>query len=91
MTSRVWKFKLNRINTGPVEEIMPVGAEILSAGQDPSGGGIAVWAKVDPGAHGQRRAFWLSFTGDLVPEGMDFVGTVVIGALVWHVWVLPVQ
>lgn len=91
MIPRVWKYALTtptrHLGTGPAEVHMQAGAEILSAGVDPATGGIAVWAKVDPGEPRELRGFWLSFTGDPVPPGVDFVDTVVVGALVWHVWV----
>ena len=92
---RILKYTVPWSTDSPtmVAEIdMPRGARILStAAQD---GNIRVWALTDHvQALSETRRVQVLGTGWQVPEdaldGYDFLGTVLIGELVWHVWVWP--
>jgi len=80
---RIWKFPL------PLEDLvevsMPKDSRILSlACQD---GQICMWAKCDPDAPKVTRKFVIAGTGHPLPFGLgEFIGTVLMGPLVWHVF-----
>jgi len=64
---------------------MKQGAQILNVHEQ--GGDITIWAMVDPDAEIAKRDFAVWGTGHLHskdPEG--FVGSVLIGPFVWHVF-----
>lgn len=68
---------------------LPVGAEFLHVAEDPSEHrALALWFKVDPRERNTgRRHFHITGTGHLIPhEAITFRGTVIMGAMVWHVW-----
>lgn len=75
---------------------MPKDAQIRHVGQQR--GDIVVWFETDldlmdrKGAEGvEERRFAVLATGDPIPEGAVYLGTVVPSALVWHVFEVPVQ
>jgi len=84
----IWKFVLNICDYQEVE--MPLGAYILSAGQD-GNGDLCVWALVNNDFKTVRR-FRILGTGNMFPDyNQDdyhaFLGTVVMNnGLVWHIW-----
>jgi hypothetical protein len=82
----IWKFKVDVLETGGMTE-MPKGANVISVGVQ--GDDITVWAMVDPGAPLVIRDIKVMGTGD--PQavsccGYAFVGTVFLGAYVFHVF-----
>jgi hypothetical protein len=85
---RIWKFPLSVEGFGPQVVIMPKGAEVLSALCQ--GETIVVYALVDPTAPRVPRRVWVYPTGLTtvdIPALAQFVGTVVMGNLVFHVFV----
>lgn len=65
---------------------MPAGAEVLSVGLDPRGM-LSLWALVDTGTlEHTTHEFALVGTGEQVPEGAQFVGSVKDGSFMWHVF-----
>lgn len=66
---------------------MPLGATILSV--DQQAGTLYLWAEVDPTNPKSDRHFDVIGTGNPISTKAAcrrFVGTVVIGAFVWHVF-----
>lgn len=81
---RIWKYILNPAQP---ELTMPVGAEIISAGDQH--GSLTLWAEVDPDAPRVHRIFQVYGTGFALPEQAHrrHIATVQMGnGLVWHVY-----
>ena len=83
MTLTIWKWNLQPVTTIN----MPVGAQILTAQEQ--GGGVALWALVDPGAQKHNRTFSVYATGQTHHDNPGlYIGTVQVqgGAIVLHVF-----
>lgn len=84
----IWKFDLSIATEQAID--MPVGAEILDLQIQGPGGGLKVWALVDPDAEVAPRRFYIFGTGHYVEveETAKYVGTVQVygGSLVWHIF-----
>lgn len=85
--TEVWKFWLGEFGS-PQPLTMPLGARLLhvAAAVD---GGIALWALVDPSHPTVERSFVVLGTGwsyDL--SSAEYVGTVRVDWLMWHVFEL---
>lgn len=82
----IWKYPITILEEQTVE--MPIGARILSVQMQ--GGGLVLWALVDPEANREKRRIAVHGTGHPVDiaETRHFIGTVQTngGALVWHVF-----
>lgn len=82
----IWKFKLEPAETQEVT--MPFGAVVLSA--QCQGDDICLWVQLDTtnASSPERRIIEVFGTGEAIPyEGeRKFIGTVLDGALVWHVF-----
>ncbi len=88
MQKAIWKFNLEVEDTQII--YMPKGAKILSVGlQQPD---LCLWALVDTAETVQEDVFIEVYgTGNPITNNMqlrDFIGTVVAGRFVWHVFVL---
>ena len=85
MNNTIWKFPLKAEETQAIE--MPVGARILSAGMDPQGT-LCVWAEVEPFKDlTEFRKVWVIGTGHtLGPDNPRFLGSVLMGPFIWHVY-----
>ena len=82
----IWKFEFEVADEATVE--MPVGAEILSVGMQVQHT-ICIWAKVDDKEKSQKRVFYARGTGHSIgwmPVGAEFIGTVIDGEFVWHIF-----
>ena len=85
----IWKFQLPVEGRATVQ--MPVGAQVLSVhvqrpNHDPDGR-ICWWAKCDPDGRTEDRHFAAIGTGYTIPPDLKkFIGTVLMGPLVWHVF-----
>lgn len=79
----IWKVNLNETDW---KVSLPVGAVIVSAQYQR--GDLCVWAIVDPDAEKEERKVHVIGTGNVVPDGVSYVGTVqdTSGYLVWHVF-----
>jgi hypothetical protein len=67
---------------------MPTGAvlrHVASQGSMPT-----MWFEVDPEAASELRQFKVIGTGHVVPEGWDYIGTVMTGVFVWHIYEWPI-
>lgn len=86
----IWKFELELEREPTVD--MPIGARVLSVGTQGTSFDrkLVVWAHVpDSTAKTEERHFFVLGTGNDIPwrlEESTFIGTVQMGALVWHVW-----
>jgi len=81
---KIWKYLLGH-DLGKVTVSMPAPAKILSIGVQ--SGEIVVWAIVGPGNAQEDRVFAVCWTGNIAPsEPHDHLGTVQIGALVYHIF-----
>lgn len=82
----VWKFELQI--TDWQEVLMPIGAEILSVANQ--GEKLCLWAMVNPIADTSLRVIDIMGTGNFFASHKSiphkFVGTVLIGRFVWHVF-----
>jgi len=85
MNTVIWKFLVTNPVAGEIE--MPTGAEILHV--EMQHGNVCMWAKVDPDAALIRREFMIEGTGQPPNQRLDDAihrGTVLSGAMVWHVF-----
>ena len=72
---------------------MPKAAKILSVGAQASAQGdqrLMLWAEVDTDQPMEQRQIEVFGTGHEIPQGMgvsrEFIGTVIVSSLVWHVY-----
>lgn len=79
----VHKFPLTIGNISVLH--MPAGATVLHVGLDP-GNRICLWAFVDTDLVSETRIFTVVGTGHEVPDGLEYIGSVVQGPFVWHVF-----
>lgn len=82
----IWKFELATISLQRI--FMPRDAEILSVGNQ--NGITCLWAMVNPNNPQQERVIEIIGTGNPIDVGMGtkrkFIGTVMSGPFVWHVF-----
>lgn len=82
MVRAIWKYDLD---VADQRVAIPEGAEILQVQMQR--GVITLWAIVDPHAPKTPRRFRIIGTGQgFDPTGLDYLGTVQVGLLVWHVF-----
>jgi hypothetical protein len=82
------KYVLSPLGEGEFTD-MCVG-EVFHVGQDPATGHIALWAMHHPEhVFAGPRTFKAFGTGEPLPGGWEYCGTVIIGLLVWHVFGEP--
>jgi hypothetical protein len=78
----VFKYTLHSTE-GTVQ--LPVGAKILLAGVQDTG--IQLWAEVESTAPLISRQFFVVGTGHEMPTGrLEYISTVFVGMLVWHIY-----
>lgn len=82
MARRVFKYPL-QLTSGPQEVKMPPSFILHVHEQN---GAPCLWAEVDPSADPDARTFYVVATGEDVPPGGNYVGTVHIGWTVWHIY-----
>lgn len=63
---------------------MPKEARFLHV--DEQHGLATIWALVDPEAEVEPRKFYVIPTGQQVPNGVSFLGTIRMDPFVWHVF-----
>lgn len=80
----IWKYKLDITDSQSID--MPVGAMVLSVHRQ--GPDLCIWALVEPSEPMHPRVFEVHGTGNPMDASGKrlYVGTVVVGALVWHVF-----
>lgn len=78
----VWKFQLRW--TDQISVQMPESAKILSA--QIQNGEICLWALVFPENTTESRRFRISGTGHPITEKVEFIDTVQVDGLVFHVF-----
>lgn len=66
---------------------MPEGAELLCVAMQ--GHQAQLWARVDPDAPVATRNIVVCATGENIPDGVEYVGTIFPDELVFHVFDLP--
>lgn len=66
---------------------MPVGAKIISVGQQDST--IVLWADIEIDAPSTKRRIFIYGTGWPIPPHVEYVGTVPRGLFVWHIFQEP--
>jgi len=86
MNNTIWKFPLEVTDHQSV--VMPQGAHALSVGLDPQGQ-LCLWALVDPELDLLPLEVVIVGTGhrSYLIEHLRFLGSVVQGSFVWHVFV----
>ncbi len=80
----VWKFPM--ISPGPAAVRMPKDAQIIHVDRDPATGMVAFWAVVTPENDIEERTFAVAGTGHMLSGGWAHRGSVIIDALVWHLF-----
>ncbi len=65
---------------------IPVGARFVHVDRDTREEALAVWAEVDPNAPREKVQFAAHGTGGDVPDFKTYVGSVKVGAYMWHVY-----
>ena len=85
----IWKYLLDCVDEQQIQ--MPRGAQLLSVANQ--GGCVCLWAMVDPSQRQtESRRFMLAGTGVPIEKhltpAMRFIGTVVTGPFVWHIFEL---
>jgi hypothetical protein len=79
--SEIWKFPLEAFDQ---EVRVPLGAKVVHVGHQD--GVPTIWVVVDPTQQKQVRRFCTVGTGQMLPEGAAYHGTVPMpNGLVWHV------
>jgi hypothetical protein len=80
----VYKYPLSIVDAQTV--LIPSGATFRHVGLDP-GGKLCVWAEVDTKNRSVSKTFYLVGTGNPIPDTpVRFLGAVVQGPFVWHVY-----
>lgn len=80
----IYKYRLALHADGPQLFQLPDGATVLSVGICPLGQ-LAMWIYVDMSKACTQREFVVVGTGHPVPDGLEFIGTVVSDPFVWHI------
>lgn len=82
----IWKYVLEITDRQTL--VMPAGAELLSVANQ--NGRLCLWALADPSKEKVPRCIEIVGTGNPIPTNPEeirkFVGTVIIGPFVWHVF-----
>lgn len=82
----VWKWRLRIDDTQVLN--MPKGAKVLwVAMQD---GRACLWAEVDEYAPVEKRRIEIRGTGHPLPAPIDYLGSVIQGPFVWHIYEMPI-
>lgn len=89
MRTTVWKYPIPQygFQNEYATVQMPIGAQILTVGAQ--GHEICAWARVDPSRPSVGRKIAVYGTGHAIAdiaEGADYIGTVFLGPLVFHVF-----
>ena len=82
-------YKYNLDPRGTTILSLPLGSQVLSAGQTDNN--LVVWADVTKEQETEHHVISTVFTGDEAPYNSTFLGTIVIGSLVHHVFIYNVQ
>lgn len=82
----IWKFPLALTDRQKIS--MPVDFSILHVGKDPAGL-LCLWAVVKKDAPVRDVEIIIAGTGQPLPHVGSFMGTVLMGAYVWHVFTGP--
>ncbi len=81
--SVVWKFPLR---WGEVTVSMPKHARIIHVALGQDGKYPTLWAIVKPDAEQEYRTFVVAVTGHPLPEHCIYIGTLIDGDYVWHIF-----
>lgn len=85
----IWKYPLSLIGAPQAHQI-PKGAQVRFVGGNPRVSGMAVWFEVlDSDAETEEQKFLLQGTGDEIPEGAEYLGSVPDGEFIWHIFRIP--
>lgn len=87
----VWKYSIPIFRTTRETFMMPVAARIVHVAMEQvapgvSGPNLCFWAEADPTAAHEKRDFEVVGTGQLIPAGLDYRGTVQVDLLVLHLY-----
>lgn len=79
---KIYKYPLDLADQQTIS--MPEGAEMLSIGQ--SRDQIILWVMADPAAALRDYVFRIVGTGNEVPDGLQYLGTVQQSTYAWHIF-----
>lgn len=86
MAKRVYKYPLTIVEGEQVVS-MPLLAKIVHVGiKDGETNTIYLWAEINDQQRPTTRTFQVHPTGQYIDDQTDYVGTVIKGQLVWHVY-----
>lgn len=80
----VWKFPLALKPEQTIE--LPKGAVILFTAVPAMAGEVTMWALIGADREMEPRRFAIRGTGHEVEEDLLYVGTVIDGSFVWHIF-----
>lgn len=83
-TRTIWKARLELTDEPRIT--WPEGSEPMAVMLD-SAGILNVWFQCDPDARRVQQDFRIIGTGHPYPEGCEYLGSVVQGPFVWHVFI----
>ena len=78
----IWKFELDIVDSQDLE--LPAHWQVMSMGTQEGNAHILVWLLVDPEAPKQTFRFRCFGTGHPFEGASRHIGTVQVGAMVWH-------
>lgn len=78
-------YKYNLVPLGTTILSLPLGSQVMSVGQ--TNNQLVAWADVTKEQEAENHVLNTVFTGDEVPYNSTFLGTVIIGSLVHHVFI----
>lgn len=81
---KIFKYSVG-MQTGP-QSILMHGDNGRPIHFGEQGGQLFIWMEVVETLPLTYNNYWLAFTGDAVPGEAAHVGTVQVGALVWHLY-----
>ena len=82
----IYKYNLDPRDTTILS--LPLGSQVLSVGQ--TNNQLVAWADVTKEQETENHVLNTVFTSDEVPYSSTFLGTVIIGILVYHVFIYNV-
>lgn len=83
----MWKFVFEPENSNVLQIQVPIGSRARFVGLDPATGNPAVWVHIKQhDAAREEKAFFIYGTGHRINAFTDYVGSVIQGQFVWHIF-----
>lgn len=83
----IWKFVFELEKSVKLEAKLPIGSRVRFVGLDPATGNPAIWVHVKQhDAVKEEKTFVIYGTGHRINAFTDYVGSVIQGQFVWHIF-----